>query len=78
MIMDDKGDFPYPLDAVKMFVLQVAPVDEHGGHVKAPPSLSLPFYSFRGNFTFFFYMLTQESSFSKHESGSGERGARVT
>lgn len=37
MIIYDKGEFPYPLDAMSMFVLQVAPVDVYGGHVKAAP-----------------------------------------
>ena len=32
----------YPLDAVPMFVLQVAPLDVHGGHVKDLPALPLP------------------------------------
>ncbi len=34
--------FPYPLDAMPLFVLQVAPVDECGGHVKDLPFLLLP------------------------------------
>lgn len=70
MIMADMGEFPYPLDAMSMFVLQVAPVDVHGGHVKDLPSLPLPFCPFRGfsltvslSLCFilslsFFYMLT--------------------
>lgn len=46
--MADMGEFPYPLDVMPTFVLQVAPVDVHGGHVKDLPSHPLPFYPLRG------------------------------
>lgn len=46
--MVDMGEFPYPLDAMPMFVLQVAPLDVHGSHVKDLPSLLLPFNPFGG------------------------------
>lgn len=69
--MADMGEFPYPLDVMPMFVLQVAPVDVHGGHVKDLPSHPLPFCPPRGfllllYFMFhalsiiFFFMLTEE------------------
>lgn len=50
MIMADMSEFPYPLNAMPMFVLQVAPLDVHGGHVKDLPPLPLPFFLFRGFF----------------------------
>lgn len=69
--MADMGEFPYPLDAMPMFVLQVASVD--GGHVKDLPSLPLSLCLLGGfplslalsvfhALSIFFYMLTQESS----------------
>lgn len=39
MIIADMGRFPYPLDVMSVFVLQVASVD--GGHVKDLLSLTL-------------------------------------
>lgn len=70
LIMADMGEFPYPLDAMPLLVLQVATVDVPGGHVKDLASLLLPFCPLRGFslslcFMFcpsFLYMLTQESS----------------
>ncbi len=71
--MADIGEFPYPLDAMSMFALRVAPVDVHRGHVKDLPSLPLPFCPPSGDsrslfhsvfqaLSIFFYMLTHKSS----------------